>query len=311
MAEEPSFCCTCTTLLSDVPRLSAASEKPLPDNRRLEDCCGRVICGECISACLPPSLSPAHKNPRFGGYCPFCQTAPSSPSPSPPPVSNLAAPPPYTATPTTVAAAAAQPAPPAYDAGGEQGAAAAAQSDEKGGASPSYSSSSPSSSSPTPSSPAAAVREDTLHFLDHEHDTVLSLSLRYGVSAAALRRANNLGSDFLLQGRRAVLIPGGGASLSPRPVEGEEEEARKAKIRRWMVATKVADYDVAVLYLEQAGYDFHDATEAYFADEAWERDHPLASAANVNGLRLPWARSRRDAARRTVNGERPPSKRVT
>ncbi|KAK0722374.1 hypothetical protein B0T26DRAFT_644203 [Lasiosphaeria miniovina] len=281
MAEEPSFCCTCTTLLSDVPRLSAASEKPLPDNRRLEDCCGRVICGECIILSRRGlCCNTLQKNPRFGGYCPFCQTAPSSsPSPSSSSAHHVSVLPfPLLST---------------------------------SGASPSSSSSSPSSSSPTPSSPAAAVREDTLHFLDHEHDTVLSLSLRYGVSAAALRRANNLGSDFLLQGRRAVLIPGGGASLSPRPVEGEEEEARKAKIRRWMVATKVADYDVAVLYLEQAGYDFHDATEAYFADEAWERDHPLVNAANANGLRLPWARSRRDAARRAVNGEGPSSKRVT
>jgi len=108
---------------------------------------------------------------------------------------------------------------------------------------------------------------------------VTSLSLRYGVPATALRHANNLSSDYLLAGRRTVLIPGrhyrGGVSLSPRPVEGEEEEARKAKIRRWMMMCKVSDYDVAVFYLEQAGYEFHDAVDAYFADEAWERDHPL------------------------------------
>jgi hypothetical protein len=49
-----------------------------------------------------------------------------------------------------------------------------------------------------------------------------------------------------LLARRTVLIPGeyykGGVSLSPRPVEGEEEEARKGKIRRWMVACKVAEW---------------------------------------------------------------------
>ena len=43
-----------------------------------------------------------------------------------------------------------------------------------------------------------------------------------------------------------MVIPGeyykGGVSLSPRPVEGEEEEARKGKIRRWMVACKVAEW---------------------------------------------------------------------
>lgn len=130
---------------------------------------------------------------------------------------------------------------------------------------------------------ADATPEDVLHFLDHERDTVTSLSLRYGVPAPALRRANGLdvggGADHLLAARRTALIPGawyrGGASLSPRPVEGEEEEARKGRIRRWMVACKVAEYDVAVLYLEQSGGDLEQAVEAYFADEAWEREHPL------------------------------------
>jgi hypothetical protein len=46
-------------------------------------------------------------------------------------------------------------------------------------------------------------------------------------------------------GRRTVLIPGefykSGVSLSPRPVEGEEEEARRVKIRKWMVACKVSE----------------------------------------------------------------------
>lgn len=66
-------------------------------------------------------------------------------------------------------------------------------------------------------------------------------------------------------------------SLSPRPVEGEEEEARKAKIRRWMVACKCAEYDVAELYLEQAGYDLASAVERYLADEEWARAHPMES----------------------------------
>jgi hypothetical protein len=43
-----------------------------------------------------------------------------------------------------------------------------------------------------------------------------------------------------------VLIPGEyykeGVSLSPRPVEGEEEEARKNKVRRWMVGCKVSEW---------------------------------------------------------------------
>ncbi len=42
------------------------------------------------------------------------------------------------------------------------------------------------------------------------------------------------------------MIPGefykGGVSLSPRPVEGEEEERRKAIVRRFMVGCKVSEY---------------------------------------------------------------------
>jgi hypothetical protein len=98
-----------------------------------------------------------------------------------------------------------------------------------------------SSSSPSNLQPA----EDALHFLNHETDTLSSLSLRYNVPINALRRANGITSDHLLLARRTVLIPGeyyrGGVSLSPRPVEGEEEELRRGKVRRWMVACKVAE----------------------------------------------------------------------
>jgi hypothetical protein len=63
-----------------------------------------------------------------------------------------------------------------------------------------------------------------------------------------LRRANKISADHLLQARRTIIIPGeyykGGISLSPRPVEGEEEERRKAIVRRWMVACKVSEYVV-------------------------------------------------------------------
>lgn len=89
-------------------------------------------------------------------------------------------------------------------------------------------------------------REDITHFLDHDIDTITSLALRYNVPIPALRQANNITSDHLLLARRTITIPGefykGGVSLSPRPIEGEEEESRKATIRRWMVACKVSEY---------------------------------------------------------------------
>jgi len=93
-----------------------------------------------------------------------------------------------------------------------------------------------SSSTPAP---------DVLHFLAPT-DTLQSLSLAYKVPISVLRSTNNLFSDHLVAARRTVLIPGqyykGGVSLSPRPVEGEEEEMRRGKIRKWMVGCKVAEY---------------------------------------------------------------------
>ncbi|KAI1405831.1 hypothetical protein F4819DRAFT_482281 [Hypoxylon fuscum] len=238
-------CCTCATLLDEVPRYNE-SEKPLPKDRQLE-CCQR-------------------KNPRFNNYCPYCQISLTDTTLPP----GLRDPPSYEAS---IAAgsskrAAVAPPPPYYTPSATEK--SLGKLDEK--------------SIPLDEEPA----EDTLHFLNHAHDSVTSLSLRYGVPASALRRANNIASDHLLLGRRTVVIPGeyykGGVSLSPRPIEGEEEEARKSKIRRWMVACKVHEYDVAVLYLEQAGYDLEMATEAFFADEEWERTHPVEAVGRGKGV---------------------------
>lgn len=76
-------------------------------------------------------------------------------------------------------------------------------------------------------------------------DSVNALALAYGVPVNVLRKTNNIFSDHLIQGRKTILIPGehykGGVSLSPQPLEGEEEEIKKNKTRRWMMACKVAE----------------------------------------------------------------------
>lgn len=242
-------CCTCATVLSEVPRYSESAKKTAA--HRILECCPRIICGNCI-----------YENRRFKTYCPYCQIS-STPSTLPqglkePPSYNSIAtgsqyplvPPPYTASNTT---------------------ARSDPLDEK--------------SVPLDDEPPA---EDTLHFLNHSHDTITSLSLRYGVPAPALRRANNITSDHLLLGRKIVIIPGeyykGGVSLSPRPVEGEEEELRKSKIRRFMVSCKVSKYDMAVVYLEQADYNLEAAVNSYVADEEWESKHPVEGEGRENGL---------------------------
>lgn len=139
-----------------------------------------------------------------------------------------------------------------------------------------------------------SAAEDVLHFLDPSQDTLQSLSLRYGVPNHALRQKNGLFADHLLAARKTILIPGefykGGVSLSPQPIESEEEEIRKAKIRRWMVACKVADYSVALLYLQQAKYDLDAAVESYLADEKWEKENPMAGSSKANIKQRPGRR---------------------
>ncbi|KAJ8127258.1 hypothetical protein O1611_g6379 [Lasiodiplodia mahajangana] len=205
---------------------------------------------------LPPSETyylGSLDNPRFNSYCPYCQIS-NIDNILPP---GLKDPPSYAAS--TAARTVFNPSPPPY--------------------SPTVTDRKPPDSLNEKSVPQDDEPvEDVLHFLNHAHDSINSLSLRYGVPAFALRRANNISSDHLIMGRRTIIIPGqyykGGVSLSPRPIEGEEEEMRKSKIRRWMVACKVHEYDVALLYLEQTDYDLELATNQYFADEEWERTHP-------------------------------------
>ena len=195
-------CCTCASLLTSIPpTYDEKTEKPTQYERRL-GCCGRAICARCIT-----------DNPRFATYCPFCQVS-SVPSSLPQGLRD----------------------PPAYS----------PPNGEQAGDDP------PPYSTTNPLQPASEKKEtneqsapDVLHFVDPNNDSIASLSLQYGVPAEALRRTNGLYANHLLAARRTVLIPGeyykGGVSLSPRPLEGEEEEIRKGKLRKFMVGCKVAE----------------------------------------------------------------------
>ncbi|MCJ1289018.1 hypothetical protein MMC34_000550 [Xylographa carneopallida] len=251
MSEEA--CCTCASLLSKIsPQYDTKTEKPVAQDRRLQ-CCGRVICGRCIA-----------DNSRFATYCPFCQVS-TVPSLIP---QGLRDPPAYSAPPSPRSSLATLAHPP------------------DSGAPPSYASLLHTvphfEDSKTASDSSSAI--DVLHFLSPD-DTLQSLSLAYSTPIPVLRSINNLFADHLLAARRTILIPGqyykGGVSLSPRPVEGEEEELRRSKVRKWMVGCKVAEYNIALLYLQQTNYDLEAAIAAYKADEKWEREHPMNS--NVKG----------------------------
>ena len=196
-------CATCAASYSS-PQ-SPASEKPLIPGRYLA-CCGRSICARCLN-----------QNKRYETYCPHCQVT-STPSALP---QGLKDPPPYSS--------AIEHTKPTSPSGNDE--------------LPPYSAHAASSRSSRPEK-AEEPAEDVLHFLKPD-DSMHALSLAYGVPIEALRRTNNVFSDHLLHARKTVLIPGefykDGVSLSPEPVEGEEEEARKNKVRRWMVACKVSE----------------------------------------------------------------------
>jgi LysM repeat protein len=196
-------CCTCASLLSSIPpTYDEKTEKPTQYERRLE-CCSRAICARCIT-----------DNPRFANYCPFCQVS-IVPSPLP---QGLRDPPEY--SPPTGTRVDEQP--PPYSA---QNLLQPPQ--EK------------------PSGETSEDAPDVLHFVDPNNDSMSSLSLRYGVPISALRATNGLYADHLLAARRTLLIPGeyykGGVSLSPRPLEGEEEEIKRGKVRKFMVGCKVVE----------------------------------------------------------------------
>lgn len=198
-------CATCARAYdrSDEP----LSEKPLLRGRDLP-CCGRSICSRCLI-----------QNKRYETYCPYCQIT-TEPSLLPQGLKD----------------------PPAYHTLQDQkrGSSSASTTDDE---LPPYSSHAAVDTTPEKQSDSEPA-PDVLHFLA-PNDSMHSLSLAYGVPMHALRKTNNLYSDKLLQGRRTILIPGeyykGGVSLSPRPLEGEEEELKKHKVRRWMVACKVAE----------------------------------------------------------------------
>jgi hypothetical protein len=244
-----STCCCCAAYLRDskLPR-SPTSEKPLAFDRHL-DCCGRIICAAC-----------QYKNPRFETYCPFCQI---SSEPSALPQNGLRLPPAYSRTD-----------------GKPEKSLRSHLADEHNDTSapPPYSSvaahnRSSASTSDGPQPPTNTP--DTIHHLSPS-DTIPSLSLAYNVPAPILRSHNALWADHLVSGRKYILIPAShytGPPLSQPPDPAEEE--RKVKVRRWMVATKCADYGVAELYLKGADGDLEMAVEAWRADEEWERRNPL------------------------------------
>lgn len=124
--------------------------------------------------------------------------------------------------------------------------------------------------------PPARSQEVILHHI-HPHETLISIALLYRLTPGDIRRANGLSptglDDRLIFARKTAVIPGRTRSLSMVPPGGEEAEHRRMAIRRWMMATKEPDYDVAKTYLEGLDWDVARAVDRWFGDAEWEREN--------------------------------------
>lgn len=89
---------------------------------------------------------------------------------------------------------------------------------------------------------SCGVKELGAQHYVRKDDTINSLSIAYHVDTNVIRRANHIFADHLLQARLFVIIPGATTSLSAAP--GKDEE-RKVRLKRFMLATKCTDYDMA------------------------------------------------------------------
>lgn len=188
-----------------------------------------------------------YHNPRFQTYCPFCQISSGENSI---PATGLRLPPAYS--------------------GGEED-----RKRLKDDLPPAYATATMIS---TASNPPPQTK-DTVHYLSRD-DSIQSVSLAYQVPAPILRSHNGIFDDHLLAARKWILIPqthyrGPPLSTPPDP----EEEERKNKVRRWMVATKCPEYNIATLYLRDNNYDLNQAVDVYISDEQWDKDHPISRRA--------------------------------
>ncbi|KAJ2906711.1 hypothetical protein MKZ38_000447 [Zalerion maritima] len=162
----------------------------------------------------------------------------------------------------------------------------------------------PCSSSTVPSSPPSIPPvediidevKNCIHHHIHPHETLFSISVLYNLSPSEVRKANSLSptgiDDRLLLARKTVVIPGRTNSLSATPPGGEEAERRRLGIRRWMMATREPNYDIAKTYIEGSGWDVDLATDRWFGDGDWERNNGgpprRKSDGDTNGKKKGW-----------------------
>jgi len=96
-------------------------------------------------------------------------------------------------------------------------------------------------------------------------------------------------SDNLLLARQTMLIPGQyyqGPSHSATPPDGEEEETRKSKLKRFQTKSKCVDVKMAEVYLDNAGWDEQKALDEWREDEKWEMEQKSKDAKGKGKMRF-------------------------
>jgi LysM repeat protein len=104
------------------------------------------------------------------------------------------------------------------------------------------------------------------HPIDSRKDTLMGLSLKYGVSVSELRLVNNLPTENIGM-LRELRIPKGTARV--RPTATGVEDSRRSKLRKLQVEHGLSAEE-ATYYLEASGFDYTGAVAALRDDEAFD-----------------------------------------
>lgn len=117
------------------------------------------------------------------------------------------------------------------------------------------------------------VQKGVLHWVTSS-DTLPGLALRYSVSVASIRTANNLFSGSGIFERGYLLIPVTNYT-GPAISERSEQDERKALVKRFQLSSKCVHPDEALAYMVKCDYDLDAALENYWSDARWERENPF------------------------------------
>lgn len=121
------------------------------------------------------------------------------------------------------------------------------------------------------------TKKGVLHWVN-KNDTLVGLSLKYGVTVESIRVTNKLWGSGIFE-RGYLLIPVtnyAGGSHSER----SEEDEKKALVKRFQLITKCIQPEEALAYMVRFEYDLDSALEAYWSDLRWEKENPFAGIPN-------------------------------